>query len=145
MPIKREVIVEKIDGTKETVFITALSVTGLYTFMEHMSRHDTPALIGLCVDKPRAWCDQLEISSFAKLVKIANELNFQKAADLANDDPAAMAMMMPTMAKAAGSMSDILRIGEGGVASLLKHALSGSAEAIGTKSALSHTTASSPS
>jgi hypothetical protein len=78
------------NGLEEMITVKELAVTDLYQFLEHMSQGKTPALVGLCTGRNRAWVDSLELRSFTQLAQKCVKVNFQRAMVIAEETVAGM-------------------------------------------------------
>jgi len=84
-----------LDGKKETVQISRLSIRQLYTFAKHLAATEGPELAALCTGKPIEWIDTLTPASFAALHRACIDLNFPAASEVAKGDPRLAAKLMP--------------------------------------------------
>jgi hypothetical protein len=83
------------DGSVASVEIKRLTIRQLYQFAKHLAAMDGPDLVALCTGKPAEWCDNITPESFSALHKAALDLNFIKAAKLAEGDPRLAALILP--------------------------------------------------
>lgn len=87
------------DGTVETVQVaTRLSITGLYSLIDHAAADRSPQIVALCTGKPLDWIDALPPKEFAVLAGKCMTLNFTDALALM-DDPVAGARLAPLLSR----------------------------------------------
>lgn len=87
--------VEHLDGRRETVQLSRLSIRQLYLFCTHLAAVAGPDLAALCTGRSLDWVDTLTPESFGALHKRCIELNFPKAGEVAKGDPRLAAKLMP--------------------------------------------------
>jgi hypothetical protein len=87
--------VEYLDGTKETLSLRRLTIRQLYHYIVLLGGRDTPGMVALCADQSLEWIDTLTDKSMASLAARCSAENFQRAVDLASQDPIAASSMLP--------------------------------------------------